>query len=80
MCGGSGGTENKKESQYNPKVSTLTLVYRVLHIFPDTPFPVLQLCLIILCKNDDKMPYLLGLSDYFAVLFITVTYLVPELY
>ena len=59
-----------------PSIST----YRVLHIFPDTMFPVLKLFLIVLGTSDERMLYWLDLGDYFDVLYIVVTYLVQELY
>ena len=53
--------------------------YRVLHIFPDTIFLVLELFQIVVGKNDERMLYWLDLGDYFDVLYIVVTYLVQEL-
>ena len=69
------------EGQYRYFLAILGhLVYRVLHIFPDTIFPVLKLFLIVLGTSDERMLYWLDLGDYFAVLYIVVTYLVQELY
>ena len=60
--------------------STVQCKYRVLHIFPDTMFPVLKLFLIVLGTSDERMLYWLDLGDYFDVLYIVVTYLVQALY
>ena len=45
-----------------------------------TPFHTgFELFLIVLGKSDENMPYWLGLSDSFAMLYIAVAHLVQDL-
>ena len=46
-----------------------------------TPFNTeFELFMIVLGKSDENMPYWLGLSDSFAMLYIAVAHLVQDLY